>query len=174
MWCASPLSIFTSINSRALSSASRCLLSSLTTPPLSLGQTPLFMILSNPHDTDICSLIGDILCEELARQLAGIRPLHAEQKERDSWVFLTGFSDARRSLGSNQYHQPPTALATRDTSQLTLTSRRYSATATCSRPRRPRRSSRPTKRRLRSLRQASEQRRCVSWLRRHRRVKGRR
>src|SRR5215217_6919399 len=120
-----------SINSRALSSASRCLLSSLTTPPLSLGQTPLFMILSNPYDTDICSLIGDILCEELARQLAGIRPLHAEQKERDSWVFLTGFSDARRSLGSNQYRQPPTALVTRDTSQLTPTNRRYSATATC-------------------------------------------
>src|SRR5215218_9281527 len=48
MWCASPLSILISINSRALSSASRCLLSSLTTPPLSLGQTPLFMILSNP------------------------------------------------------------------------------------------------------------------------------
>src|SRR5918995_1533586 len=126
------------------------------------------------HGSDICWLSGDILCEELARQLAGIRPLHAEQKERDSWVFLTGFSDARRSLGSNQYHQPPTALATRDTSQLTPTSRRYSATATCSRPRRPRRSSRPTKRRLRSLRQVSEQRRCVSWLRRHRRVKGRR
>src|SRR5215210_4294736 len=79
----------------------------------------------------VCSLSGDILCEELARQLAGIRPLHAEQKERDSWVFLTGFSDARRSLGSNQYHQPPTALATRDTSQLTPTNRRYSATATC-------------------------------------------
>src|SRR5215210_8204467 len=43
-----PLSILISINSRALSSASRCLLSSLTTPPLSLGQPPLFMILSNP------------------------------------------------------------------------------------------------------------------------------
>src|SRR5215212_1338332 len=131
MWCASPLSILISINSRALSSASRCLLSSLTTPPLSLGQPPLFMMLSNPHDTAICSLIDDILCEELVGQLASIRPLHAEQKERDSWVFLTGFSDARRSLGSKHYRQPPTALATRDTSQLTPTNRRYSATATC-------------------------------------------
>src|SRR5215211_3241731 len=112
---------------------------------------PLPRSLLVTHGTDICSLIGDILCEELARQLAGIRPLHAEQKERDSWVFLIGFSDGRKSLGSNHYRQPPTALATRDTSQLT-----------------------PTNRRLRSLRQASEHRRCVSWLRRHRRVKGRR
>src|SRR5829696_9216274 len=52
---------------------------------------PLPRSLLVTHGTDICSLIGDILCEELARQLAGIRPLHAEQKERDSWVFLTGF-----------------------------------------------------------------------------------
>src|SRR5215212_2416487 len=173
MWCASPLSILISINSRALSSASRCLLSSLTTPPLSLGQPPLFMILSNPWHRHLL-----VDRRYTLRRTRAATSRHTPAPRRAEGERLMGFLDRLfgRKEEPREQPLPPTSHGPSDeghqpadADEQALQRYRYML-----KTRRPRRSSRPTKRRLRSLRQASEQRRCVSWLRRHRRVKGRR
>src|SRR5829696_6566954 len=97
MWCASPLSILISINSRALSSASRCLLSSVTTPPLSLGQTPLFMILSNlwlvTYGTDLWHRHLLVDRRYTLRRTRAVTSRHTPAPRRAEGERLMGFLD---------------------------------------------------------------------------------
>src|SRR5829696_3193248 len=121
MWCASPLSILISINSRALSSASRCLLSSVTTPPLSLGQTPLFMILSNlwlvTYGTDLWHRHLLVDRRYTLRRTRAVTSRHTPAPRRAEGERLMGFLD--RPFGRKEEPReqplPPTSHGPSDT-----------------------------------------------------------
>src|SRR5918994_4496742 len=102
MWCVPPLSILISINSRALSSASRCLLSSLTTPSLSLGNHHFFMILSNPRHRHLL-----VDRRYTLRRTRAATSRHTAAPRRAEGERLMGFLDRLFGRKEEPREQPP-------------------------------------------------------------------